>query len=57
MIDTFYTLELDKPDGRRLTLYSRTAIDHVAGAPSPYAEPANANAHLRWQPLGGDGMI
>lgn len=54
MIDTFYTLELDKPDGRRLTLYSRTAIDHVASAPSPFAEPANANPHLRWHPLRGE---
>ena len=54
MAATFFTLELDKPDGRRLALYSRSAIDHVASAPSPFAEPANANPHLRWHPLRGE---
>ncbi|RJG22249.1 galactose-1-phosphate uridylyltransferase [Massilia cavernae] len=49
-----HILELDKPDGRKLALYSRTPIDHVAGAPSPFAEPANANPHLRWHPLRGE---
>ena len=54
MSDTFYTLELDKPDGRRLTAYSRTEIAPIASAPSPFAEPANANPHLRWHPLRGE---
>lgn len=54
MSNTFYSLELDKPDSRKLTLYSRTPIDHVSGAPSPFAEPANANPHLRWHPLRGE---
>ena len=54
MSDTIHTLELDKPDGRRLSLYSRTPIADVASAPSPFAEPANANPHLRWHPLRGE---
>jgi UDPglucose--hexose-1-phosphate uridylyltransferase len=47
-------LELDKPDGRRLTLYSSAAIDGVAAAPSPFAEPQFANPHFRWHPLRGE---
>jgi UDPglucose--hexose-1-phosphate uridylyltransferase len=49
-----HTLELTKPDGRRLTLYSRQPIDPGLQAPSPFAEPLNAAAHLRWHPLRGE---
>ena len=49
-----HTLELTKPDGRRLTLYSRRPIDPGLQAPSPFAEPLKAAAHLRWHPLRGE---
>lgn len=49
-----HELELTKPDGRRLTLYSRRPIDPHLGAPSPRAEPVGANPHLRWHPLRGE---
>ncbi|MDQ6882144.1 MAG: galactose-1-phosphate uridylyltransferase [Pseudomonadota bacterium] len=49
-----HTLELTKPDGRRLTLYSRTPLDRGMAAPSPFPEPLNAAAHLRWHPLRGE---
>ncbi|MDB5891414.1 MAG: Gal-P uridylyltransferase [Polaromonas sp.] len=49
-----HSLELTKPDGRRLTLYSRQPIDPALVAPSPFAEPLNASAHLRWHPLRGE---
>lgn len=49
-----HQLELTKPDGRRLTLYSRRPIDQVLKAPSPFAEPLNAAPHLRWHPLRGE---
>ena len=47
-------LELIKPDGRHLTLYSREPIADVRAAPSPFAEPQRANPHLRWHPLRGE---
>ncbi|HEY5799575.1 MAG TPA: galactose-1-phosphate uridylyltransferase [Burkholderiaceae bacterium] len=47
-------LELSKPDGRSLTLYSRRPIASVAPAPSPFPDPQNANPHLRWHPLRGE---
>ena len=49
-----HRLELTKPDGRRLTLYSRQPIDASLAAPSPFAEPLNAAPHLRWHPLRGE---
>jgi len=49
-----YRLELTKPDGRKLTLFSRRAIDEVAAAPSPRLEPARPNPHFRWHPLRGE---
>jgi len=49
-----YRLELTKPDGRLLTLYSRTPIANVESAPSPRKEPVNPNPHLRWHPLRGE---
>jgi UDPglucose--hexose-1-phosphate uridylyltransferase len=51
----FHTAELIKPDGRRLTLYGRQALDVTSEvAPSPFAEPLNAAPHLRWHPLRGE---
>lgn len=49
-----HRLELTKPDGRKLTLYSRAVIDPALTAPSPFAEPLHASAHLRWHPLRGE---
>ena len=49
-----YSLELTKPDGRKMTLYGRQPIDSKTAAPSPFAEPLNASPHLRWHPLRGE---
>src|SRR5687768_15864875 len=49
-----HKLLLTKPDGRYLTLYGREPIDAGLQAPSPFAEPLNASAHLRWHPLRGE---
>jgi UDPglucose--hexose-1-phosphate uridylyltransferase len=46
-----YELELLKPDGRRMTLYSRRPIPAGLRARSPAAEPVKADPHLRWHPL------
>ncbi len=46
--------ELTKPDGRRMTLYSRRPISPDLTAPSPSDEPVEANPHLRWHPLRGE---
>jgi UDPglucose--hexose-1-phosphate uridylyltransferase len=49
-----HQLSLTKPDGRRLTLYSRHPIDPALQAPSPFAQPLDAQPHLRWHPLRGE---
>lgn len=49
-----YSLELTKPDGRRLTLYARQPLNSQTHAPSPFPEPLNASPHLRWHPLRGE---
>lgn len=49
-----YSEELLKPDGRKLTLYSRAPIPAGIEAPSPGNEPIRANPHLRWHPLRGE---
>ncbi len=49
-----YALELTKPDGRTLTLYSRRPIPWNLSAPSPSTQPVAANPHLRWHPLRGE---
>ncbi|MBD1874780.1 galactose-1-phosphate uridylyltransferase [Nodosilinea sp. FACHB-131] len=43
-----------KPDGRNLTLYSRSPIAAGITAPSPSSDPVQANPHLRWHPLRGE---
>lgn len=49
-----HELDLAKPDGRMLTLYSRRPIDARISAPSPFPDPLHANPHLRWHPLRGE---
>jgi UDPglucose--hexose-1-phosphate uridylyltransferase len=49
-----HSLELIKPDGRRMTLYGREPIPPGLQAPSPFAEPLAGAAHLRWHPLRGE---
>jgi UDPglucose--hexose-1-phosphate uridylyltransferase len=49
-----HALELVKPDGRHLTLYSRVPLDPGLKAPSPFAAPLAGGAHLRWHPLRGE---
>lgn len=49
-----HTLELVKPDGRRLTLYSRRPLDAGLAAPEPFAAPPETCPHLRWHPLRGE---
>ena len=49
-----HILELKKPDGRSMTLYSQAEITDVAPAPSPFLEPQQANPHLRWHALRGE---
>jgi UDPglucose--hexose-1-phosphate uridylyltransferase len=49
-----HTLELTKPDGRRLTLYSRAPLRPDIRAPSPFPEPLHPQPHLRWHPLRGE---
>ncbi|HZX26495.1 MAG TPA: galactose-1-phosphate uridylyltransferase [Telluria sp.] len=48
------SLDLIKPDGRKMTLYSTRPIEPGLQAPSPFPEPQNANPHLRWHPLRGE---
>jgi UDPglucose--hexose-1-phosphate uridylyltransferase len=49
-----YSRSLQKPDGRKLTLYSRQPIEGALSAPSPSTEPVAANPHFRWHPLRGE---
>lgn len=49
-----HALELVKPDGRKLTLYARHALDAQLIAPSPFPTPLGASPHLRWHPLRGE---
>jgi UDPglucose--hexose-1-phosphate uridylyltransferase len=46
-----YELDLVKPDGRRMSLYSRRPIAAGIRARSPRAEPVNPNPQFRWHPL------
>lgn len=49
-----HSIDLTKPDGREMTLYSSRPIRSHAAAPSPTSEPIQANPHLRWHPLRGE---
>jgi len=46
-----HELDLVKPDGRRMSLYSRRPIPAGIVARTPRADPVQANPHLRWHPL------
>jgi UDPglucose--hexose-1-phosphate uridylyltransferase len=49
-----HTLELTKPDGRRMTLYARAPLPAHLEAPSPFPDPLTGGAHLRWHPVRGE---
>lgn len=49
-----YRLQLKKPDGRKLILYSLRPIAGSLVAPSPRKDPVQANPHMRWHPLRGE---
>lgn len=49
-----YQVSLDKPDGRKLHLYSRRPISQGLIGTSPKGGPVAANPHLRWHPLLGE---
>ena len=49
-----HSIDLIKPDGRSMTLYSTRPIAAGLSAPSPFAQPQHANPHLRWHPLRGE---
>ena len=46
-----HVVDLRKPDGRALTLYSRRPLPPGLRAPSPFVEPLAPNPHLRFHPL------
>jgi UDPglucose--hexose-1-phosphate uridylyltransferase len=47
-------LDLQKPDGRAITLYGNGPVCIEGPAPSPSTESVMANPHLRWHPLRGE---
>jgi UDPglucose--hexose-1-phosphate uridylyltransferase len=49
-----HLLELHKPDGRQLLLFSRRPITDIGPVPSARAAPVHPNPHLRWHPLRGE---
>src|ERR1044071_2590834 len=49
-----HRIELTKPDGRQLTLYSLNPLPENIAAPSPSDEPLKSDPHLRWHPLRGE---
>lgn len=49
-----HCLDLQKPDGRTMTLYGNIAVQVHGSVPSPSPEPLAANPHLRWHPLRGE---
>jgi UDPglucose--hexose-1-phosphate uridylyltransferase len=49
-----HRVDLLKPDGRSLTLYSQRPIGTYAAAPSPDSESTHPNPHLRWHALRGE---
>jgi UDPglucose--hexose-1-phosphate uridylyltransferase len=49
-----FRVDLRKPDGRRLILYSRSPIGEGLVAPSPSPRRHEPNPHMRWHPLRGE---
>lgn len=52
-----FELQLQKPDGRRLTLYSRRVIDPQQLSPLQSGGTSAEQPHLRWHPLLGEWVI
>jgi UDPglucose--hexose-1-phosphate uridylyltransferase len=52
-----YELALRKPDGRRLTLYSRRPIDPAALSPLYLTRVGTPAPQLRWHPLRGEWVV
>ena len=52
-----HKLELKKPDGRKMILFSRKPIQSGITAPSPQKEPVRANPHYRWHALRGEWVV
>ena len=48
-----HSIDLQKPDGRNLTLYSRSRVGPVGEVLASGTAPFVANPHLRWHPLLG----
>jgi UDPglucose--hexose-1-phosphate uridylyltransferase len=48
-----HSIDLQKPDGRNLTLYSRSRVGPVGELLASGTPPFVANPHLRWHPLLG----
>src|SRR3954447_19551032 len=49
-----YYLDVQKPDGRTMTLYGRSPVVARGPVPSPSVDPFTANPYLRWHPLRGE---
>src|SRR3954447_23369219 len=49
-----YYLDVQKPDGRTMTLYGRSPVVARGPVPSPRVDPFTANPHLRWHALRGE---
>ena len=49
-----HKLELTKPDGRKMILFSRRPIAKTIQAPSPQKEAVHPNPHYRWHALRGE---
>jgi UDPglucose--hexose-1-phosphate uridylyltransferase len=47
-------LDVEKPDGRTMTLYGLGPVRLDGPVPSPFPDPLHANPHLRWHPLRGE---
>jgi UDPglucose--hexose-1-phosphate uridylyltransferase len=49
-----HCLDIQKPDGRLMTLYGNSAVRIDGPVPSPSTEPLAADPHLRWHALRGE---
>jgi UDPglucose--hexose-1-phosphate uridylyltransferase len=52
-----YKLSLEKPDGRKMHLYSEHPIPPGIRATAPKGDPVDARPHLRWHPLRKEWVI
>src|SRR4051812_13058908 len=51
MVAQVHSLDLTRPDGRHLTLYSRRALPGNFDSPAAFTEPLQGSPHLRWNPV------